>query len=319
MLTIIGPTASGKTNLAVAVANRLDAEIISGDSRQIYKGMDIGTGKDLGEYIVEGRKIQHHLIDIVPAGTKYTVYDYQRDFFRAYHDITSRGVQPILCGGSGLYVEAVIRGYNLPSVPINQQLRNSLEGKTLSELTDILASLKPLHNITDLDTPQRAIRAIEIEVGRNNNQQGIQETNLDISRKALKTENKTPENSNLKGFSPIVFGISIDRELRRQRITERLHKRLEEGMLAEVQTLLNSGIAPEDLIYYGLEYKFLTLHLIGQLSYEKMVHDLEIAIHQFAKRQMTWFRGMERRGITIHWIDGTLPMEDKVNQIIVSI
>ena len=295
MLTILGPTASGKTTLAVALADRLHTEIISGDSRQVYRGMDLGTGKDIDEYTVNGRKIAYHLIDIVDAGAKYTVYDFQRDFREAYDDITARGMEPIFCGGSGLYLESVLRSYRLPDVPANKQLRDSLEGKSLAELTDILASYKPLHNTTDIDSPQRAIRAIEIEA---------------YCADHAATLRPFPDIPN------ITFGISIPRELRRQRITERLHARLDAGMLDEVRGLLNSGIKPEDLIYYGLEYKFLTRHLIGEISYDQMVSGLEIAIHQFAKRQMTWFRGMERRGITIHWIDGTLPMEDKVRQIL---
>ena len=291
MLTILGPTACGKTSLAVALAERIDAEIISADSRQVYRGMDIGTGKDLQDY----RNIPYHLIDIVEAGTRYNLYQYQQDFLKAYNNIIGRGRQVILCGGSGLYLESVLRSYRLFDVPANQTLRDSLEGKSLEELTAILSSFKTLHNTTDVDTPQRAIRAIEIET--------FYQT-IPAEQRSFPT------------LPNMTFGISIPRELRRRRITERLHKRLQQGMLDEVQRLLDSGISPDDLIYYGLEYKFLTLHLIGSLSYDQMVHDLEIAIHQFAKRQMTWFRGMERRGITIHWIDGTLSQEDIVRQIL---
>ena len=291
MLTILGPTACGKTSLAVALAERIDAEIISADSRQVYRGMDIGTGKDLQDY----RNIPYHLIDIVEAGTRYNLYQYQQDFLKAYNNIIGRGRQVILCGGSGLYLESVLRSYRLFDVPANQTLRDSLEGKSLEELTAILSSFKTLHNTTDVDTPQRAIRAIEIET----------------FYKAIPAEQRS-----FPTLPNMTFGISIPRELRRRRITERLHKRLQQGMLDEVQRLLDRGISPDDLIYYGLEYKFLTLHLIGSLSYDQMVHDLEIAIHQFAKRQMTWFRGMERRGITIHWIDGTLSQEDIVRQIL---
>ena len=291
MLTILGPTACGKTSLAVALAERIDAEIISADSRQVYRGMDIGTGKDLQDY----RNIPYHLIDIVEAGTRYNLYQYQQDFLKAYNNIIGRGRQVILCGGSGLYLESVLRSYRLFDVPANQTLRDSLEGKSLEELTAILSSFKTLHNTTDVDTPQRAIRAIEIET--------FYQT-IPAEQRSFPT------------LPNMTFGISIPRELRRRRITERLHKRLQQGMLDEVQRLLDSGISPDDLIYYGLEYKFLTLHLIGSLSYDEMVHQLEIAIHQFAKRQMTWFRGMERRGITIHWIDGTLSQEDIVRQIL---
>ncbi|MBP5359958.1 MAG: tRNA (adenosine(37)-N6)-dimethylallyltransferase MiaA [Bacteroidaceae bacterium] len=299
MITILGPTASGKTSLAVELAVCLDAEIISGDSRQVYRGMDLGTGKDLNEYTVSkdgmaSVSIPYHLIDIVPAGSKYTVYDFQRDFLCAYQDITSRSKRVVFCGGSGLYVESVLRSYRLFDVPANPPLRHSLEGKSLAELTEILSSFKTLHNTTDVDSPQRAIRAIEIETFY---------------------QHIPAEQRSFPTLPNITFGIDIPRELRRQRITERLHRRLDEGMLQEVQSLLDSSINPEDLIYYGLEYKYLTRHLIGEITYDEMVHDLEIAIHQFAKRQMTWFRGMERRGITIHWIDGTLPIEEKVEQI----
>ena len=295
MITIIGPTACGKTSLAVALADRLNTEIISGDSRQVYCGMDLGTGKDLADYTINGRTIPYHLIDIQPAGAKYTIFNFQKDFLEAYNDITARGMEPVFCGGSGLYVESVLRSYRLFDVPKNQALRDSLKDKSLEELTQILAAFKTLHNTTDVDTAQRAIRAIEIET--------FYQT-IPAEQRSFPT------------LPNITFGIDIPRELRRQRITQRLHARLSEGMLNEVRQLLDSGIQPDDLIYYGLEYKFLTLHLIGQLSYDEMVHDLEIAIHQFAKRQMTWFRGMERRGIEIHWIDGTLPTDDKINQII---
>lgn len=295
MLTIIGPTASGKTTLAVALADKLNTEIISGDSRQVYRGMDIGTGKDLSDYTINGRQIPYHLIDILPAGEKYTIFDFQRDFLDAYRDITSRGMQPIFCGGSGLYVESILRSYRLFDVPQNPELRQSLSHKSLEELTEILASFKTLHNTTDVDSTQRAIRAIEIETYY---------------------QTIPAEQRSFPTLPNVTFGVDITRELRRQRITDRLHARLNEGMVQEVQRLLNSGIQPDDLIYYGLEYKFLTLHLIGKLSYDQMVHDLEIAIHQFAKRQMTWFRGMERRGIHINWIDGSLSTEEKVQHII---
>lgn len=295
MITIVGPTASGKTSLAASLACALDTEIISGDSRQVYAGMDIGTGKDIADYTVGGKTIPYHLIDILPAGSKYTIFNFQKDFLQAYNDITARGKEPVFCGGSGLYVESVLRGYRLFDVPENPALRKSLQDKTLEELTAILSSFKTLHNTTDVDTVKRAIRAIEIET----------------YYQTIPAEQRSfPELPN------ITFGIDIPRELRRERITRRLHQRLEEGMVDEVRRLLDSGIAPEDLIYYGLEYKFLTLYLIGQMSYDRMVHDLEIAIHQFAKRQMTWFRGMERRGIRIHWIDFGLSTEEKVHEIV---
>lgn len=296
LITILGPTASGKTTLAVALAKRLGGEILSADSRQIYRQMDLGTGKDLSEY--DG--VPYHLIDICEPGTKYNLFQYQQDFFDAYTDINARGVQPILCGGTGLYIEAVLKGYHLSPVPQNDALRQELEGKSLEELTQMLVALKEkngttMHNRTDVDTAQRAIRAIEIE-----------------QYNAL---HPLPERE-LPAVESRIFGVNIDRELRREKITTRLRQRLDNGMLDEIRQLLNQGIAAEDLIYYGLEYKYLTLHIIGKLSFDEMFRQLEIAIHQFAKRQMTWFRGMERRGFTIHWIDATLPTEEKINQIL---
>lgn len=294
MITLLGPTASGKTDLAAHLAYELDTEIISADSRQIYRGMDLGTGKDLEDYVVNGKQIPYHLIDICDAGFKYNLFMYQRDFLAAYQDITGRGKLPILCGGTGLYIESVLKGYRMIPVPENQALRASLEGKSLDELTAILSSYKTLHNSTDVDTPKRAIRAIEI--GEYYRQHPVQEREF-------------PE------IHSLIVGVDIDRELRREKITRRLKQRLDNGMLDEIRRLLDMGIPAEDLIYYGLEYKFLTQHVIGELSYDEMFSQLEIAIHQFAKRQMTWFRGMERRGFEIHWIDATQSMEDKVNTI----
>lgn len=301
LITIIGPTASGKTSLAVAVACRIiqqgrHAEIISADSRQVYRGMDIGTGKDLAEY----GSIPYHLIDICEPGTKYNLFEYQQDFLLAYNDIINRGVVPILCGGTGLYVESVLKGYQLSPVPQNPELRNSLEGKSLEELTEILKSLKEqnrslMHNTTDVDSCQRAIRAIEIE-----------EYNL---------HTPTPVRP-FPEIPYILIGVDISRELRREKITKRLRQRLDNGMVEEIRGLLNRGIPAEDLIYYGLEYKYVTEYVIGKSSYEDMFRKLEIAIHQFAKRQMTWFRGMERRGFTIHWIDASKQMEEKVGDIL---
>ncbi|MGM9694077.1 MAG: tRNA (adenosine(37)-N6)-dimethylallyltransferase MiaA [Alloprevotella sp.] len=281
LITILGPTASGKTGVAVKLAEQLDAEIISADSRQVYRRMDLGTGKDLEEYVVNGKTIPHHLIDIVEPGTKYNVFQYQQDFLKAYEDIAARGKRIIVCGGSGLYLESILRSYRLSPVPQNPELRRSLEGKTLEELTRLLATYKTLHNTTDVDTPARAIRAIEI---------------ADHNARHPLPEREFPE---LESYN---IGIEVDRETRRQRITARLKKRLDEGMLDEIRQLLEEGIPAEDLIYYGLEYKYLTLHVTGQLSFDEMFSQLEIAIHQFAKRQMTWFRGMERRGIQIHWM-----------------
>ena len=305
LITILGPTASGKTPLAAHLAAEIGGEIISADSRQVYRRMDIGTGKDLSDYKVErgkrkGERIPYHLIDICEPGTKYNLFQYQQDFQKAYDDIMARGRQPILCGGTGLYIEAVLKGYQLSPVPQNPELRASLEGKSLEELTAMLKELKRqngshMHNTTDVDTAQRAIRAIEIELG----QQG------DMKHEAF----------NMKQTPYVIIGIDIDRDLRREKITRRLKARLNEGMIDEVRGLLNEGIPADDLIYYGLEYKYLTEYVIGRLTYDEMFRQLEIAIHQFAKRQMTWFRGMERRGFTIHWIDATLPMEQKVAQI----
>ena len=300
MITILGPTASGKTDLATHLAARLNAEIISADSRQVYRGMDIGTGKDLADYMVDGHVVPYHLIDICEPGTKYNLFRYQQDFLDCYEDIRSRGALPILCGGTGLYIEAVLKGYSLSPVPQNPELRAKLEEKSLEELTHLLADLKEknhsvMHNKTDVDSCQRAIRAIEIET-----------YNL----------TKPTEERRCPSIDSLIIGVDIDREERRRKITKRLKERLKAGMIDEVNGLLKRGIPADDLIYYGLEYKFVTEYLIGKLSYDEMFRQLEIAIHQFAKRQMTWFRGMERRGFTIHWIDAMQPMKDKVEKIL---
>lgn len=300
MITILGPTASGKTDLATHLAARLNAEIISADSRQVYRGMDIGTGKDLADYMVDGHVVPYHLIDICEPGTKYNLFRYQQDFLDCYEDIRSRGALPILCGGTGLYIEAVLKGYSLSPVPQNPELRAGLEGKSLEELTYLLADLKEknhsvMHNKTDVDSCQRAIRAIEIET-----------YNL----------TKPTEERQCPPIDSLIIGVDIDREERRRKITKRLKERLKAGMIDEVDGLLKRGIPADDLIYYGLEYKFVTEYIIGKLTYEEMFRQLEIAIHQFAKRQMTWFRGMERRGFTIHWIDAMQPMKDKVEKIL---
>lgn len=299
IITILGPTASGKTTLAVALAHQLGTEIISADSRQLYRGMDIGTGKDLSEYCVEGEPVPYHLIDICPPGYKYNLFEYHRDFQVAYQEIVAKGKLPILCGGTGLYIESVLKGYQLPPVPENSELRASLEGKELAELSEILASYKTLHNHTDTDTCKRAIRAIEIA-------HYMRENNISTDPIAADTP----------PLQSLIIGVNIERELRRTKISNRLKSRLDEGMVAEVETLLASGIPPQDLIYYGLEYKCLTEYIIGTYTYTEMVEKLEIAIHQFAKRQMTWFRGMERRGATIHWIDAQLPTSQQVDKIV---
>lgn len=294
MITILGPTACGKTRLAVSLAYRLGTEIISADSRQIYRGMDIGTGKDLADYQVGGTTIPCHLIDIRPAGDKYNLFAYQHDFHQAYASILARGMDPILCGGTGMYIEAVLKGYHLPDVPPNPTLRDRLQGKSLTELTLILAAYGPLHNKTDVDSAQRAIRAIEI---------------------AEYIKNNPAESTEFPPIDSLIIGLDLDRDTRRKRITDRLHARMHEGMIEEVKGLLDSGIPAEDLIYYGLEYKFVTLYLTGQTDYESMFTGLETAIHQFAKRQMTWFRGMERRGFLIHWIDALLPTDEQCEAV----
>ena len=300
LITILGPTASGKTSVAAHLAARIGGEIISGDSRQVYRRMDIGTGKDIADYTVDGVSVPYHLIDIAEPGTKYNLFQYQEDFHKAYDDITARGKIAILCGGTGLYIEAVLKGYNLSPVPQDQKLRDRLSDKSLEELTDMLFDLKQrnhstMHNQTDVDTCQRAIRAIEIET--------------------YNLEHPTEERV-LPAVEATVIGIDISREDRRQRISNRLKARLDEGMIDEIKGLINCGVDANDLIYYGLEYKYVTEYVVGKISYEEMFAQLEIAIHQFAKRQMTWFRGMERRGTHIHWIDYRLPMEEKVNEII---
>jgi tRNA dimethylallyltransferase len=294
LLVVTGPTASGKTSLAATLALKLKGEIISVDSRQIYRQMNLGTGKDYSDYIVEGQYIPYHLIDIADPGYKYSVFEYQRDFVKVLDDLRFRNMFPIVCGGSGMYIDSVVSGYKMIEVPPDPVFRASLEKKSLPELTENLSSFKKLHNKTDIDTKKRAIRAIEIE-----RYIGIRKEN----------QTKFPE------IKPLIIGLLFSREKRRERISERLRRRLEEGMEDEIRQLLMQGVDPETLIYYGLEYKYITLYITGRISYDEMYRSLETAIHQFAKRQMTWFRGMERKGIQIHWIDGELPMEDKVEKV----
>jgi tRNA dimethylallyltransferase len=294
LITILGTTATGKTTLACALANEIDSEIISADSRQVYRGMTIGTGKDLDDYLINGKQIPYHLIDIVDAGYKYNVFEFQRDFLNAFQTISQKNKIPILCGGTGLYIEAVLKGYKMIEVPTNQSLREHLESKTLEELTQILSTYKTLHNRTDVDTIKRAIRAIEI---------------------ADYYSNHTEENTYYPPINSLIIGIDISRDERRKRITDRLKKRFDEGMIDEVKNLLQKGISPEDLIYYGLEYKFITNFILGKLTYSELFSQLEIAIHQFAKRQMTWFRGMERRGFSIKWIDVNTTTKEKLEII----
>ena len=299
MITILGPTACGKTAVATALAADMEGEVLSADSRQVYRGMDIGTGKDLADYVVGGHRVPYHLIDIAEPGTKYNLFEFQRDFHEAYRDVVARGALPVLCGGTGLYIEAVLKGYSLSTVPQNAELRARLEGKSLDELTQMLVELKRqngshMHNRSDVDSCQRAIRAIEIE-----------EHNL---------HNPMPERE-LPPVPSLVVGIDIARDERRERITRRLRQRLDEGMADEVRALIARGVSADDLMYYGLEYRYVTEYVIGRLTYEEMFRQLEIAIHQFAKRQMTWFRGMERRGVAINWIDFRLPTEEKLGMI----
>ena len=298
LITVLGPTACGKTTFAVALADHLHTAVISADSRQVYRSMDLGTGKDLDEYILEGRVVPHYLIDIVDAGYKYNVFEFQRDFLDVYIALRTEGQLPVMCGGTGMYLESVLRGYRLIEVPENSELRDSLTGKSLEELTAILKSYKRLHNTTDVDTCKRAIRAIEIEEYYRTNEASIRD---------------------FPKINSLTIGLDISRELRRERISRRLRERLDLGMVDEVRGILASGVKPDDLIYYGLEYKYLTLYVIGALSYDDMANQLEIAIHQFAKRQMTYFRGMERRGVNIHWIDASLSADEKlfrVNQLL---
>jgi tRNA dimethylallyltransferase len=294
LLVITGPTASGKTSLAVAIANRSGGEIISADSRQVYKGMNIGTGKDYDDYLINGVRVPCHLIDIADPGYKYNVFEFQRDFIKVYSSLKERNIFPVVCGGSGMYADSIITGYKMFEVPNDSGLRIELEKKSMEELKEILSTYKGLHNITDIDTRKRAIRAIEIE---------------HFSR------NRKKQKSDFPKISSLVVGIHFDRDTRRQRISERLRQRLKAGMIPEVKHLIEQGVSIESLIYYGLEYKFVTLYLTGKITYDEMVRDLEMAIHQFAKRQMTWFRGMEKRGIKIHWIDGNLPLEEKADMV----
>lgn len=295
LLAITGPTASGKTSLAAALAFRLDGEIISADSRQLYRQMNLGTGKDYSDYIVGGKQIPYYLIDVADPGYKYSVFEYQREFIKVLGDIRSRDKFPVVCGGSGMYIDSIVSGYRMAEVPPDPALRASLENKSIEELAEILSSYRKLHNKTDIDTSKRAVRAIEIER---------------YIRLEKGNRRYFPE------INPLIVGVLFTREVRRQRISERLRSRLDEGMVDEVRQLINKGIAPEALIYYGLEYKYITLYLTGKITYDEMYGSLETAIHQFAKRQMTWFRGMERKGVSIHWVDGELPLEEKVKKVV---
>ena len=294
ILVVTGPTASGKTALAAAIANRVGGEIISADSRQVYRGMNLGTGKDYEDYHVNGKDIPCHLIDIADPGYKYSVFEYQRDFKKVYYDLKKRKIFPVVCGGSGMYADSIITGYKMFEVPPDSGLRIELEKKSMEELREILATFKSLHNTTDIDTKKRVIRAIEIEHS---------------------SRNLGSHYSEFPKIKSLLTGILFDRDTRRKRISERLKQRFDSGMIDEVKNLIDRGINIDTLIYYGLEYKFITLYLTGKISYQEMIRDLEIAIHQFAKRQMTWFRGMEKKGIKINWIDGKIPLEEKVEKV----
>jgi tRNA dimethylallyltransferase len=294
LLVVTGPTASGKTSLAVAVAKKTGGEIISADSRQVYREMNLGTGKDYGDYLIDGTQIPCHLIDIADPGYKFNVFEYRRDFINVYSGLRERNIFPVVCGGSGMYIDSIIKGYKMFEVPPDNGLRFELEKKPMKELREMLSSYKNLHNTTDIDSKKRVIRAIEIEHSN---------------------RNKIKQKTDFPKISSLVVGVLFDRESRRRRITDRLNLRLGAGLVNEVQQLMKMGVSAENLIYYGLEYKFITLYLTGKINYDEMVRDLEIAIHQFSKRQMTWFRGMEKRGTKINWIDGNLPMEEKVGRV----
>lgn len=294
LITILGPTATGKTTLAAHVAFKLGSAVISADSRQVYRHMDIGTGKDFGEYFVEGQLVKSYLINICDPGDKYNLFEYQKDFFSVFKSLASVGKVPVLCGGSGLYIESVLKSYRMLKVPINLLLRKELNYKSDIELSELLSNYRKLHNTTDTVTRKRLIRAIEIEIYNKEHPE---------------------ERTNYPEINSLIVGVKFERELQKQRITERLKSRMKNGLIEEVQNLLDRGILPENLIYYGLEYKFVTLYLLGKLIYDEMFNQLNIAIHQFSKRQMTWFRKMEREGFRIHWIDGTLPLEEKAKRV----
>ncbi|GET27966.1 tRNA (adenosine(37)-N6)-dimethylallyltransferase MiaA [Prolixibacter sp. SD074] len=294
MVTVLGATASGKTAVAAHLAKSIGGEIISADSRQVYKGMDIGTGKDLSDYFIDGTLVPYHLIDIAEAGYQYNVFEYQRDFLTVFDKLQKWGKFPVLCGGTGLYIEAILKGYKLIQVPVNEIRRNELQGMSLEELTLILSGYKELHNTSDIENKKRAVRAIEIE---------------EYYQKHPEIDLSFPE------INSLIVGVKFDRDSRRRRITQRLKDRLQNGMIEEVEKLLTSGLSPKSLTYYGLEYKYLTMYVTGDISYDEMFQSLNTAIHQFSKRQMTWFRKMEREGFHIHWLDGYMPLPEKIGQI----
>ncbi len=293
MITVLGPTASGKTRFAAHLAYRINAEIISADSRQVYRGMNLGTGKDYEDYLVNGRQIPWHLIDIKEPGYHYNLYEFQKDFQEAFRNIKSRGKQVILCGGTGMYIEAVVKGFKILEVPVNINLRETLERKSMDDLIAMLGSYRHLHNVSDTSSRPRLVRAIEIE---------------EYQQRQKAIENIFPE------LKSLVIGLNVDRDTRRERITNRLKDRLNSGMVYEVKQLLEKGLSPEELIFYGLEYKYLTLYVTGKLKYDEMTTQLNTSIHQFAKRQMTYFRKMERQGVQIHWLDTSLGLEKMMDE-----
>jgi tRNA dimethylallyltransferase len=292
LITVLGHTAGGKTRFAACLADRIGGEVIGADSRQVYRRMNLGAGKDYSDYEVQGRKVPYHLIDILEPGSQYNVYEYQKDFFTVFTEIRDRGRMPVLCGGSGLYIEAVLKGYRLIRVPVNPSLRESLDKKSMEDLSAMLASFKKPHNITDTANRKRLLRALEIEIYYRDHPE------LDVE---------------IPNLEPLLLGIRYDRISRRKRISQRLHERFREGMIEEVRGLMAEGVAPEKLIYYGLEYRFITEYLLGRTSLGEMTAKLETAIHRFAKRQMTWFRRMERNGAKIHWFEGDMPLEEKLD------
>jgi tRNA dimethylallyltransferase len=295
LLTLLGPTASGKTRLAALVAANINGEIISADSRQVYRGMNLGTGKDYDDYLVDGKQVPYHLVDILEPGEAYNVFRYQRDFFKVYNDIINRGKTAVICGGTGMYIESVLAGYTLAEAPEDETLREFLKSKNQEQLVAYLASLRPLHNTTDTIDRERCIRAIEVAT-----YEGEQEADkLEYPK-----------------LNPLIIGIAYERKTLRERITQRLKDRLENGMVEEVEGLIKQGISPEKLDYYGLEYRYLSQLILGKITYDEMFSLLNTAIHQFAKRQMTWFRRMERKGFQIHWLDGEREMEFKVQEIL---
>ena len=294
LITILGATAGGKTQVATKLASVLNGEIISADSRQIYRGMDIGTGKDIADYIIDDKQINYHLIDIHNAGYKYSVYEFQNDFLESFNEINKKNKTPIMCGGTGMYIESVLKGYKLIQVPDNNDLRNELNNFSLDKLVDKLDSYRTTHNTSDFSNIKRAIRAIEIQ---------------EYYKQNPEIDFLFPE------INSLIIGIKFDRDSRRKRITERLKARFDEGMLDEAKRLLDSGVSVEDLIYYGLEYKYLAYYLTDKLTYDEMFTQLETSIHRFAKRQMTWFRRMEKNGFKINWLDGYSPLDEKIERI----